>query len=121
MFVLYGAVRANFFLTGSGILIIAASLFLLVQPHKENISSKITYSFLLLLSLQSLTIHLSIQSVWSENMKLLFETTALIMSLFPFGYICIIASHIFVNQSKCGKWLIRKYYNQHQSGYTELH
>ena len=121
MFVLYGAIGTNFFLAGSGILMIAASLFPLVQPHKEKSSSKFTYCLLLLLSLQYLTIHLSVQSVWSENLKLFFETTALIMSLFPFGYICIVASHIFVNQSKCGTWLIRKYYNQHQSGYTELH
>ena len=121
MFVLYGATGTNFFLAGSGILMIAASLFPLVQPHKKKSSSKFTYCFLLLLSLQYLTIHLSVQSVWSENMKLFFETTALIMSLFPFGYICIVASYIFVNQSKCGKWLIRKYYNQHPSGYTELH
>ena len=104
MSVLYGAIRTNFFLAG-----------------REKSSSKFTYCFLLLLSLQYLTIHLSVKSVWSKKLKLFFETTALIMSFFSFGYICIVASHIFVNQSKCGKWLIRKYYNQHQLGYAELH
>ena len=100
MFVLYGAIGTKYFLAGSGILIIATSLFPLVQSHEQS-SSKFTYCFLLLHSLQYLTIDLSIQSFWSKNMKLFFDTTGLIMSLSICVHMHCCFTYLFVNQSKC--------------------
>ena len=107
MFALYAANGQSFFLLGSSTLALASSLFFLIQPYRDAIANKIAYCFLLLLSLQYLTIYITSSLSFNKSLKEVFECLAIILSFLPLLYISVFTSYALLKETSCCEKITR--------------
>ena len=103
MFIIYIYSLKSFYLLGSCALMVFASLVVFMDPFKERTATTITYSSLVVLSLQYFTIYISVTSAFNEHLKMFFEVAALCMAFIPLLYICIVVLYIFITETVVGK------------------
>ena len=113
MHLLYGLLSSTeIYLVGGGILLIAASVFPLLQPYKNELYSKISFGLFLLLALWHFTIASIGSGDWTKTEKVFFLSLSYFFTVLPMCYCCGVIIIFFLNPTK---WYnIAKVYQRHQ-------
>ncbi len=105
LFVWYAANNSDFFLLGSGFLMIATFKFYSIQPYKDQLANLILCFFLFLLSLQYLTIHASRFMVFDNHASKNLQFLAALMALLPITYLIVLVFYQIFKNTDCGKMI----------------
>ncbi len=103
LFVWYATIKSDFFLLGSGFLMIATFMFCSIQPYKDQLANIIACFFLFLLSLQYITIHASMFMVFDQHKRTCLYFLAALMALLPIIYLIILVSYQILKSTDYGK------------------
>ncbi len=105
LFIWYAADNNDFFLFGSGFLMIATFMFYSIQPYKDQLANLILCFFLFLLSLQCLTSHASRFMVFDNHGSKNLQFLAALMALLPIIYFIVLVFYQILKNTDCGKMI----------------
>ena len=118
MHLLYGLLSSTeIYLVGGGILLIAASVFPLLQPYKNELYSKISFGLFLLLALWHFTIASIGSGDWTKTDKVFFLSLSFFYTVLPICYCCGVIIIFFLNPTK---WynIAQVYYQRQKNSHS---